>query len=484
MVTVGQLIAERYELKNVVGTGGMSSVYCARDTLLERDVALKILHEHFSEDDDYVERFRREARAAAQLSHPGIVTVIDRGEEDGRQFIVFEFVDGETLKDLIERGGPMPVRRALELGLEIGRALAFAHQQGLVHRDVKPQNVLLNGDGRAQVTDFGIARTLDAVGHTETGTVLGTSHYIAPEQARGERVDAQTDVYSFGVVLYELLAGEVPYGGDNFLTVAMRHVNEPVPSLLERRTDCPLRLASLVERCMAKEPAERPASMDEVVGELQSCLSELDGKPGGPGPASDATMIRRSPVVKQSRPRRERSGSRRTPLLLALLGLALLAAVVAAVLLWPDDPGRGADSPAPGGGTEVALRGIAAYDPDGGDGEHDDEAGLATDGDPATYWWTQTYNSQLSAFKSGVGVVLDAGEPVALEQIGVASDTPGFSAEIQAGASASGPFETVSESKTVSGNTTWELDGTEARYYVVWITELIGSAHINDATAS
>ncbi len=257
-MAVGQLIADRYELKNVVGTGGMSSVYCARDTLLERDVALKILHEHFNEDDDYVERFRREARAAAQLSHPGIVTVIDRGEEDGRQFIVFEFVDGETLKDLVQRGGPMPVRRALELGLEIGRALAFAHQQGLVHRDVKPQNVLLNGDGRAQVTDFGIARTLDAVGHTETGTVLGTSHYIAPEQARGERVDAQTDVYSFGVVLYELLAGEVPYAGDNFLTVAMRHVNEPVPSLLERRTDCPLRLASLVERCMAKEPAERP----------------------------------------------------------------------------------------------------------------------------------------------------------------------------------------------------------------------------------
>src|SRR5687767_9566317 len=277
VVTVGQLISDRYELKHVVGTGGMSSVYCAHDTLLERDVALKILHEHFSEDDDYVERFRREARAAAQLSHPGIVTVIDRGEEDRRQFIVFEFVDGETLKDLVERGGPMPVRRAIELGLEIGRALAFAHQQGIVHRDVKPQNFHLNVDCLAQVTYFGISRTLDAVGHTETGTVLGTSHYIAPEQARGERVDAQTDVYSFGVLLYELLAGEVPYSGENFLTVAMKHVNEPVPGLLERRTDCPLRLAAVVERCMAKEPADRPASMDEVVAELQACLHELGG---------------------------------------------------------------------------------------------------------------------------------------------------------------------------------------------------------------
>ena len=484
MVTVGQLIADRYELKNVVGTGGMSSVYCARDTLLERDVALKILHEHFSEDDDYVERFRREARAAAQLSHPGIVTVIDRGEEDGRQFIVFEFVDGETLKDLVERGGPTPVRRALELGLEIGRALAFAHQQGLVHRDVKPQNVLLNGDGRAQVTDFGIARTLDAVGHTATGTVLGTSHYIAPEQARGERVDAQTDVYSFGVVLYELLAGEVPYTGDNFLTVAMRHVNEPVPSLLERRTDTPLRLAMLVERCMAKEPAERPASMDEVVSELQSCLAELDGKAGGGGAAADATMIAKRPVVKQSRPRRERPGSRRTPILLGLSALALLAAVAAALVLLNDDSGDGTGSPAPGGGTTIALQGVGAYDPDGGDGEHDDEAALATDEDAATFWRSQTYRSQLSAFKSGVGVVLDAGKPVALEQLSVTTDTPGFSAEIQAGASPTGPFETVSESKTVGGTTTWELNGADAQYYVVWITELIGSAHVNEVKAA
>src|SRR5688572_22334512 len=211
----------------------MASVYCAHDTLLERKVALKILHEQHTEADEYVERFQREARAAAQLSHPGIVTVIDRGEADGRQFIVFEYVDGETLKEIVQRTGPMPPRRVLELGLEVGRAIAFAHQQGLVHRDVKPQNVLITSDGRAKVADFGIARTVDAVGVTETGTVLGTSHYVAPEQARGEHVDAQTDVYSFGVVLYELLVGAVPYEGDNFLNVAMKHVNEPVPSVLD-----------------------------------------------------------------------------------------------------------------------------------------------------------------------------------------------------------------------------------------------------------
>ena len=257
----------------------MSSVYRAHDTLLERDVAIKVLHEQYSEDEEHAERFLREARAVAQLSHPNIVTVIDRGEQDGRQFIVFEFVDGETLKHVVERGGALPVRRAIELGLEVGRALAFAHQHGLVHRDVKPQNVLLNGDGRAKVTDFGIVRSLDAVGHTTTGTVLGTSHYIAPEQARGEPVNVQTDVYSFGVVLFELLAGEVPYGGESFLAVALRHVNDPVPSLLERRPDCPLRLASLVEQCMAKEAADRPESMSDVVSELETCLAELDAAP-------------------------------------------------------------------------------------------------------------------------------------------------------------------------------------------------------------
>src|SRR3712207_4851690 len=167
----------------------MSTVYKAHDRLLDRTVALKILHEHFTQDDEYVERFRREARSVAQLSHPNIVTVIDRGDDDGRQYIVFEYVEGENLKQLLERTGPMPVRDALILALQMARALSFAHQRGLVHRDVKPQNVLLNPDDQAKMTDFGIARSVDVQGVTITGTVLGTSEYIAPEQARGQRVD-------------------------------------------------------------------------------------------------------------------------------------------------------------------------------------------------------------------------------------------------------------------------------------------------------
>jgi len=473
-----QRLAERYELKEVVGTGGMASVYCAYDTLLERNVALKILHAHYGEDVEYVERFRREARAAAQLSHPGIVTVIDRGEENGRQFIVFEYVDGETLKEVVERTGPLPVRRAIELGLEIGRAIAFAHDQGLVHRDVKPQNVLLGSDGRARVTDFGIARTLDAVGgRTETGTVLGTSHYIAPEQARGERVDAQTDVYSFGVVLYELLAGDVPFPGDNFLTVAMKHVNEPVPNLLEPRPDCPLRLEMLVERMLAKEPSGRPASMHEVVGELEACLAELDARPDG-----DTTMIVKRPVAAEApHPRRTQSQRpQRARRLLVLLPLLAAAAAAAAFFLTRNG---GDDDVGPGGSQQVQLQGAASYDPFGDGSEHPERVQDATDGDRGTYWTTESYQD-FSSTKEGVGLVLDAGSARGLSSFTVTTDTPGYRAEIRSGTSRSGPFETtVGASKTVGAETAWEIEGEEAQFYAVWITDLNGNAHVNEVKA-
>src|SRR6476660_2151953 len=255
----------------------MSSVYRAHDSLLERYVALKILHEQYNEDDDFVERFKREARSVAQLQHPSIVTVIDRGEEEGRQYIVFEYIDGENLKEFVVRKGRLEVREALEIAIDIARALAFAHEHGLIHRDVKPQNVLLNGDGRAKVTDFGIARSLDVDhGVTQTGTVLGTSNYIAPEQASGQPVDAHTDVYSLGIVLYEMLTGELPFPGESFVAIAMKHIQEPSPNVLDVRGDIPLRVAEMIDRALEKDPEHRFPTMDAFAAEIEKSLAELD----------------------------------------------------------------------------------------------------------------------------------------------------------------------------------------------------------------
>src|SRR6476659_3765825 len=275
---VGEALSDRYELEELVGTGGMSSVFRAHDRLLDRKVALKVLHEQYAADADYVERFRREARSVAALSHPNIVTVIDRGEHCGRQYIVFEYIEGENLKRLIERRGPAPVATALELAIQVARGLSFAHQQGLVHRDVKPQNVLLNGNNEAKVTDFGIARSLDVQhGMTQTGTVLGTSDYIAPEQAQGQRVDEHTDVYSLGVVLYELLTTEVPFPGENLVAVAMRHINEPPPPIRDKRPDVSPRLEAAVQRAMAKRPEDRFQTMADFCRELEADLAEAQG---------------------------------------------------------------------------------------------------------------------------------------------------------------------------------------------------------------
>ena len=294
-VKLGELIAGRYELEELVAEGGMSSVYRARDAVLERRVALKVLHEHFSRDAEYVERFRREARAIARLAHPNVVTVIDRGEWRGRYFIVFEHVEGETLKSVVQADGPLPVRRALEVAHQIGRALAFAHELGIVHRDVKPQNVLVDPGGTAKVTDFGIARSLEADDAlTESGTMLGTGHYISPEQASGERADEAGDQYSLGVVLYELLVGDVPYGGENLVSVAMRHVTEPVPSVRERRPEVSERVDAVVARALAKRPQDRFPSMDAMVAALEACLAEL-APDARALPAEDDTGVLQAP---------------------------------------------------------------------------------------------------------------------------------------------------------------------------------------------
>jgi serine/threonine-protein kinase len=491
---VGELIAERYELEELVGVGGMSSVYRAHDVLLERHVALKVMHEQLMTDGDHVERFRREARLAAQLSHPNIVTVIDRGEQEGRQFIVFEYVEGENLKSLIVREAPLPEREAVELALQIADGLAFAHAHGLVHRDVKPQNVLLTEDGRAKVTDFGIARSIVVQrGLTQTGTVMGTSDYISPEQARGGPVDACSDIYSLGAVLYELLSGEVPFPGDNFVSVAMRHLNEPAPSVRGVRPDVSQRLDAAIRRAMAKDPEDRFPSTEAFAAELRACLGGSGGAAAGP---TDATLVVPGPS-RWGRPQRARRAPTERPsvwpLILLLAGLAVLAGIFAAVFAFTGSTGfvgkvkRSAGVGDGGGGAApVHLTGLTGYDPQGDGSEHDLMAGQATDGQVGTYWETETYNdSNFGGLKRGVGLVLDAGKEEKLSQLTITSDTPGFTAKIESGSSPAGGFAPVSGSQAVGSKTVFSLPGNAARYYVIWITALPsgGVAHVNEVSA-
>ncbi len=501
-VHVGELIVGRYELEELVGEGGMSTVYRAHDTVLERRVAIKILHEHYASDPEYVERFRREARAIARLAHPNVVTVIDRGDWEGRQFIVFEHVAGENLKAVIDREGPLPVDRALSLSCQIARALAFAHALGIAHRDVKPHNVLLDEAGTAKVTDFGIARALDSDDSiTATGTVLGTGQYLSPEQANGERGDERSDQYSLGVVTYELLTGRVPYSGETLMAVAMRHVRDPVPSVRALRPDVSERVDAVVARAMAKRPQDRFGSMETLAAALEACLAqELEAQarrrnddtgvmePSGPRPAPVASALRPpAPAhpVPEELPRTRVAQPRRSGLRVA--GALLLAAVVLVGNLLvleivfddglPGLPGLGAGEP-----TQVQVEAVADHDPFGDQTEHPETVSRATDGDVATFWTTEEYRS---FDKEGVGIVVDAGSRVALSRIVVRTDVPGFTALIAAAGRLDGDFVNVAGEQRVGRRATFDVDtrGESYRYYLVWITGLQGRAHLNEVRA-
>src|ERR671937_1837583 len=261
MSAIGTLVGGRYRLDAEIGRGGMSTVYRAFDTVLDRPVAIKLLHCEIADDGNQIERFRREARAVAQLSHPHIVTVIDAGEDDGRAYIVFEHVEGETLKERIRRMGRLPIDEAVAYAIEIARALGCAHQNHIVHRDVKPQNVLIDTEGSAKVTDFGIARSLDEEGLTANGRVMGTTDYVSPEQALGHAVTGQSDLYSLGIVLWEMVTGEVPFKGDNQVSVAMKHVREALPDIQSRRPEVSSSLAAVIDRATAKRVERRYANV-------------------------------------------------------------------------------------------------------------------------------------------------------------------------------------------------------------------------------
>src|SRR5688500_17081852 len=261
------VIDGRYRVLNRLGSGGMADVYCAEDTQLGRRVALKLLYRRFAEDEEFVERFRREPSSAAGLQHPNIVGVFDRGEWDGTYYIAMEFLDGRTLKQLVREHGAMPPELATDITIQVLRAAKFAHKRGVVHRDIKPHNVILDEEGRAKVTDFGIARA-GASDMTETGSIMGTAQYLSPEQAQGQPVSPRSDLYSIGVMLYELLTGRVPFDAESPVTIALKHVSEePAPPSQLNPAVSPA-LDGVVLRALEKEPAHRFADADEFAGAL------------------------------------------------------------------------------------------------------------------------------------------------------------------------------------------------------------------------
>ena len=337
------LINDRYTLGELLGSGGMAEVCLAHDEVLDRDVALKILKNQYAENHEFVERFRREARSAAALNHPNIVSIYDRGSsEDGTYYIVMEYVPGGTLKERILREGPLDPSAAVELGSQVAQALEAAHEKGVIHRDVKPQNVLLTDTGDAKVADFGIARAANATTTSQPNLVLGTAGYMSPEQAKGEPVGPQSDLYSLGVVLYEMLTGELPYSAEDPVALAMQHVNEPPRSPKEAKSEVPEALDTLTVKLLAKKPEDRYGSAAALADDLERVRSGLPPTaaasektteqmtaplPPSPGGGTREAAVQPSITSapgKAPKHGRVRRGKRLPVLAALLLGLALL----------------------------------------------------------------------------------------------------------------------------------------------------------------
>ena len=470
---IGTRLSGRYELDSKLGSGGMSTVYLARDATLERWVAVKILHREISDQPDQIERFRREARTVAQLSHPNVVAVIDAGEDGGHPYIVFEYVEGETLKQRIERLGQLPLDEASAYAIEVGRGLAAAHARRMVHRDVKPQNVLIDAEGRAKVTDFGIARELEADGLTATGRVLGTTDYVSPEQAMGQNVDARSDIYSLGVVMFEMLTGRPPFAAETLVGVAMKHVNEDMPDIQVRRPEVSSALAAVVDRATVKDPSGRYIDMATMLDDLESALEVEIARAGSS--TGEATNVLRSVPG----PRRRIFTPRRMSL--AGIAIVLIAAAVAlgiAALTGEEGPSREGNK-ATGAGP-IAIEGATDFDPEGTGtaGEHPEEVRFATDGNPTgTAWTTEDYSAGLAGLKSGVGIYVDAGEPVEASELKVVTPTPGWTGEVYASNEEpddlAGWGEPVGSVSNAGEDETVSLDVPEgAQYYLLWITDL------------
>jgi eukaryotic-like serine/threonine-protein kinase len=479
---IGTVLSGRYKLEAKLGSGGMSTVYLARDATLDRSVAVKVMHREMSEQPDQLERFRQEARAVAKLSHPNVVAVIDAGEDGGHPYIVFEYVEGETLKQRIARVGALDTQEALAYAIEIARGLTVAHARNMVHRDIKPQNVLIDAEGRAKLTDFGISRQLEQDGMTATGRVLGTTDYVAPEQAMGHGADPRSDIYSLGVVLYEMLVGQVPFHADSQVGVAMKHVNEELPDVQQRRPEISAAAALVVERATAKEPAKRYQEVGEMIDDLSTAL-EVEAARAGSTTGEATSILDAVPAAKRKLSGRARWSWAAIALLVLVGGGTLLAVQL---ISSGGSPGGGGGALKNKGST-VAISSATDYDPQG-DGQEDPETiSLAVDGNLETAWSSEHYDTETFAGTKtgpnpGVGLYVTTTSPATPSEMVIHTPTPGWDAQIYA--TASEPPEALSEwgepvGEVADAGKTEEVElhlATPAKYFLLWFNKAAPAA--------
>ncbi|MGI9022075.1 MAG: protein kinase domain-containing protein [Acidimicrobiales bacterium] len=526
------VLGGRYRLQRSVASGGMAEVWEARDEILGRRVAVKVLHAHLAADNSFLARFRREAIAAARLAHPNVVATYDTGVDDGVAWIVMELVDGETLRHALSTSGALRPARAVHIATQVADALDYAHRSGVIHRDVKPGNILLTEDDRVKVADFGIAKAaieaaedssgpgLDFTDLTQSGAIVGTAKYLSPEQVNGEPVDGRSDVYALGVVLYEMLCGRVPFTGETDVAVAVQHATATPTSPRHFRAGIPAALEVIVLRAMAKAPDERYPNAAELHAALLSVDLRTAAVPARPanttvadgegrgtaiaepavrsGPADSTVMGAGKEAPAPADPTAAAGGGDHTPeggvptfarttrsWRLPAIVLVILAVTLSlvAVLFARSDTGRRLLRPDENGAPEARpaqVTSAAAFDPPPGSGsEHDAEAANLTDGNPSTAWSTEQYSSaSFGGLKTGVGVTLTLDSPQKLGSLQVTSPSRGWSADVyvteapQAGPPPGGWGQPVATRTGIDGSATFDLRAKVGSVVLLWITDL------------
>ena len=534
-VTVGRVLAGRYTLARHVASGGMASVWEATDEVLGRRVAVKILHPHLAADPAFLERFRAEGRSAARLSHSAVVAIYDTVSEPDCDAIVMELVEGQTLRAFLDASGPPSLADAVTMIDQVAGALEAAHDAGIVHRDIKPGNILLCADRRVKVTDFGIAKAVTDTDQTTDGVLLGTAKYLAPEQVAGTTVDGRADLYSLGVVLYETLTGTVPFEADTPAATALARLERDPPPVTSRRSGVPPGLVAVVDTALAREPTARfpsAAAMRRALStslvppppivDPTAVLRDLQPTPAPPPPPIAAPVAMPASVATPRGPDPVVIGGG-DPLRALVVGAVVLGALVLGIALFaattvgrdlyerarsavtdtftadrtpadrtpadrtdaapsaPTDDGTAPDSvtgAVSGGSSEVVdVVSITDFDPEGDGSEHAARTALAFDGAPATFWHSERYDSrQFGNLKSGVGLVvaLDGTRP--LERLEVVSPTRGWAGRVfvsdGAAADLGGWGQPVDGRVGVDGTARFDLRGVVGSHVLLWFTDL------------